>query len=479
MFDLESLHELPDDEIVRLYELFFGQVLVRKSIDTYVNGLKSVMQTPSFFEKLMEKLNPLEKNLLFQISDTANIPTFFANEKLSLVMGEHPSIIGKAINTLCGKNYLLHKEDSFVVPNFLLTKPTDSLNLKTADLKEKEYNSETIVHMNNIFLYLLSSQFVYSKTSTLYKKDFTQLLAFFGSVFSYDDAFYNIVSYCSCKMFTLNDKINWDAVKKYFSLSSHEQAYMILQTIAPFIMPLFDQALEKGKAVVVEKSQLSNVYNRLLLTSVLKEEPFRLSQQELMGFLKIVHMINEENHHFEFLAYQKSPEKKMDITISSNFSIFVNSDTTDPSYYLTAIFGNFVKFDKLAEFEISPTSIQKTINECLEEKDFDVFLKLHNQELQPNVLQTIHDWFEKFGSYYTAEGIFFIADNEKKGKMIQKLIDEGLVEASTIKKDSIFLIEEEKKEQFFDFIKSSQIFYYENKFLFSQNHVRVKKTPLH
>ena len=90
-----------------------------------------------------------------------------------------------------------------------------------------------------------------------------------------------------------------------------------------------------------------------------------------------------------------------------------------------------------------------------------MFLKLHNQELQPNVLQTIHDWFEKFGSYYTAEGIFFIADNEKKGKMIQKLIDEGLVEASTIKKDSIFLIEEEKKELFFDFIKSSQIFYYE------------------
>ncbi|OHD72973.1 MAG: hypothetical protein A2355_06990 [Spirochaetes bacterium RIFOXYB1_FULL_32_8] len=61
------------------------------------------------------------------------------------------------------------------------------------------------------------------------------------------------------------------------------------------------------------------------------------------------------------------------------------------------------------------------------------------------------------------EGTLFFCETEEKGKIISKLIENGLVNAYEMKPNSIFLIPNTEKNTFFDFLDKSKITYYEKK----------------
>ena len=62
-------------------------------------------------------------------------------------------------------------------------------------------------------------------------------------------------------------------------------------------------------------------------------------------------------------------------------------------------------------------------------------------------------------AYYTTGTVFF-CNTKAKAKIIQNLIDNGYVKAYELKKDEVYIIPEEDKDDFFRFLDKSGINYF-------------------
>ncbi len=466
MFEVESLNELLEDEILRLYELFFGPVLLKKSSDTYVTSLKSLLNNEGVVEKLIEKLNNSEVNVLRLLSILPKTPITFINEKISILLGEHPSIIGKIISNLQNKNFIFVRENRYIIVPALLTKKSAiqpvNIQLLNND-KGNSYDSISLAHISNLLLYMLTKEIKFSKSGTLYKKDFDELQQVFNSFTGFTKEEYDIIAYFCSFSFVNNDEIDWIAVEAFFNLKPHEKMLEILKTVFPYLNFVIDTIYENKTNCTINLNSFKDLYKSCFLSSELKNEPFKIDIIGIINFLLKIDFFAINDDVITVKYYETYVNKKMDIKLSSNYSIYINSDTTEPDFFKNAIFSNLVKYDKVAEFEINDISIKRSIHSGFAYSYFLDFVKDHSVELTSNVESTIKSWYEKHSSYYMIEGTLFFCETEEKGKIISKLIENGLVNAYEMKPNSIFLIPNTEKNTFFDFLDKSKITYYEKK----------------
>jgi len=128
---------------------------------------------------------------------------------------------------------------------------------------------------------------------------------------------------------------------------------------------------------------------------------------------------------------------------------------------MPSLFSNFIKYNKITEYEISEYSIKRSITLGLTLEDIFNYINSLNITMSKNVEAVIKQWFDKYASYYYASGTFFFCKSAEKGILINSLIKKGMIKAYEIKKNEIFLVKEEDKEKFFNFLEQSGIDCYE------------------
>lgn len=465
MFEVESVALLSEDEILKLYELFFGPVLIRKPVENYVASIKTLLDDKTVINKLLEKLNSNELKVFKLLSLTPKTPVEFINEKVSILIGEHPSIVGKIITNLQNKNYIFIRDDKYIIVPLIFSDESfkSGFDLTVNNKHQNVYENKSSYAVNNILLYLLTKEIKFSKSGTLYKKDFEELKTVFtpGTDFTKDE--FDIISYFCFLSFLTNDVVNWHSVKHFFAMPPIERILQLVRTVFPYLQFFMDEVYSKKSNSIIKTDDFTALYKHNLLISELNEEPFKADIDTIITFFQKLGIFKVEGNNISILYYNSSAVVEMDIKLSSNFSIYINSSSTDENFFKSAVFANFVKFDKVSELEINDLSIKRAINSSFNYSNFTDFVKHQNMELTPNVEKTIRDWFEKYSSYYLIEGTVFFCETEEKGKMINQLIEKEFIFAHEMKENSIFLIPEEEKERFFDFLNKSKLTFYNKK----------------
>lgn len=459
------LNSLDDDEILKLYELFFGPILMRRETEFYLESLKTFLNKESSIEKVVNKLNALEIEIIKLLSQVAQVPSAFLNEKLSIIFGEHPSLIGKMIQNLVAKNYIFMRDDKFLfIPELLAGHyKKEGITAVKEDTEEQVYNSEKFSNVINVIIYFLSKGLKFSKSGGLYKKDFEQLSAVFCTASGYLRDEYDIIGYFFSATFIYEEELQMEVVQNFFKLSQLERMLTLVENVFPYLKPILEQVYENKSSYKVSKTDLKQVFKTLLLASVLEHEPYRADFNSIIDFLVKIGLCKVDDEDIVFIYYDASSVLPMELKVTSNFAIYTNSCNTDCDYYLCALFSEFVKYDKITELEINDRSICRAIQNGYAYKQFEDFILQHSVNLGANVSTTIKEWFSRHNSFFYVEGTVFFAESIEKGKTITRLIENGTIKAFTVKKDSVFLIPDDEKELFFSFMSRSNFTFFEKK----------------
>ena len=465
MADEFNLKSLTDDEILKLYELFSGPILMRHEAGFYLDCLKTFLNKDSAVEKVVNRLNVLEIEIIKLFSQLTQVPVAFLNEKLSIIFGEHPSLIGKMIQNLISKNYIFTHEEGFLFIPQLISKhyKKEGITAKKVITEEKNYNSENFCDAINIIVYFLSKGLKFSKSGGLYKKDFEQLSAIFCAASGYLRDEYDIIGYFFSTTFVYEDELQTDKIRKFFKLSQLERMLTLVKKVFPYLQPIISKVYEDKNSYKINKNDLKLLFKTLLLASVLGNEPYRADFDSILDFLVKIGLCHVENEDIVFIYYETSSALPMELKITSNFAIYTNSCNTDCDYYLCALFSEFIKYDKITELEINDRSICRAIQNGYTFEQFEEFVMQHSVNLGTNVSTTIKEWFSRHNSFFYVEGTVFFAESLEKGKTISKLIESGTIKAYPIKKDSVFLIPDDAKELFFSFMSRSNFTFFEKK----------------
>ena len=459
------LNSLKDDEILKLYELFFGPILKQQEIGFYLESLKSFLNKDSLVEKVLNKLNALEIEIIKLLSQLEQVPAEFLNEKLSIIFGEHPSLIGKMIQNLVSKNYIFkHDEKYLFIPELLSTHyKGDGITAIKVDTAEQIYNSEKFGDAINIIIYFLSKGLKFSKSGGLYKKDFENLSAVFCTSSGYLREEYDIIGYFFSTSFIYEEELQLEKIQSFFKKSQLDRMLTLTESVFPYLKPVISQVYANKTSYKISRSDLKMLFKILLLASVLNHEPYRADFDSVIEFLTKIGLCRIDGDDIIFVYYESSTVLPMELKITSNFAIYTNSANTDSDYYLCALFSEFVKYDKITELEINDRSICRAIqNDCTFEL-FEDFILQHSINLGSNVSTTIKEWFSRHNSFFYVEGTVFFAESLEKGKTITRLIESGTIKAFPVKKDSVFLIPDEEKELFFSFMSRSKFTFFEKK----------------
>ena len=154
------LKSLKDEEILKLYELFFGPILMRRETKFYLESLKTFLNKDSSIEKVISRLNVLEIEIIKLLSQLTEVPSAFLNEKLSIILGEHPSLIGKTIQNLIVKNYIFTRDDKYLfIPELIANHyKNEGISAKKISTTEQVYNCEKFGDVINTIIYFLSKK---------------------------------------------------------------------------------------------------------------------------------------------------------------------------------------------------------------------------------------------------------------------------------------------------------------------------------
>lgn len=460
-----KLNSLKDDEILKLYELFFGPVLMRRETEFYLESLKSFLNKDSSIEKVFNKLNALEIEIIKLLSQLAQVPSEFLNEKLSIIFGEHPSLIGKMTQNLIAKNYIFtHDEKYFFIPELLSRHyEKEGITAVKVNTAEQIYNSEKFSDVINIIIYFLSKGLKFSKSGGLYKKDFETLSTVFCTSSGYLRDEYDIIGYFFSTSFIYEEELQIEKIQDFFKLSQLDRMLTLTENVFPYLKPIISRIYADKASYKINKNDLKMLFKILLLASVLNHEPYRADFDSIIDFLTKIGLCRVENDDIVFVYYESSNVLPMELKITNNFAIYTNSCNTDSDYYLCALFSEFIKYDKITELEINDRSICHAIQNGCTFEQFEDFILQHSINLGSNVSTTIKEWFSRHNSFFYVEGTVFFAESREKGKTITRLIENGTIKAFPVKKDSVFLIPDDQKELFFSFMSRSNFTFFEKK----------------
>lgn len=459
-----ELSYLNDDEIVYFYELFFGKILIKKSASLYLQNLQASLSKENFVEKVVERLNTIERTILEIVSFTRSVPYMNINEKLSIILNEQASVIGKHIQNLIERNYIFLRDEKFlIIPDVYF--PSSAVNVDFSEIVSPadEYSSKTLVDINNIINYIVTRDLAFSKSDRLYKKDFLNLYELFSSYATLEKSDYDLITYVISNRFYLNGQIYRGELESYFALSPVEQIlYFIEHGLRP-VFHIIDYFYNRQKSFTGSLDHFKQLWMHSLLLTDHPKAPFKFSFEQVIDFLSKTGIITQNDSMLVLNYFNNSHEKKEFIQTYSNYSLYIHSDSTTSSFYVPALFSNFTKYDKIVEYEINEHSIKKAILNGLTREDVGNFFKTHSITLSPHVETTLTDWFNKYGSYYYVSGTVFFCETKEKGKIISTLIENKMIKAYEIKKNQTFLIPEEEKARFFSFLEKSSISFYEKK----------------
>ena len=459
------LKSLKDEEILKLYELFFGPILMRRETKFYLENLKTFLNKDSSIEKVISRLNVLEIEIIKLLSQLTEVPSAFLNEKLSIILGEHPSLIGKTIQNLIVKNYIFTRDDKYLfIPELIANHyKNEGISAKKISTTELVYNCEKFGDVINTIIYFLSKGIKFSKSGGLYKKDFELLSAAFCAASGYLRDEYDIIGYFFSTSFIYEDEVQIKDIQQYFKLSQLERMLTLVKKVFPYLQPILNQVYDFKTSYKINKNELKYAFKTLLLASVLEKEPYRADFESIIEFLCKIGLCKTEDEDIIFIYYDSSNALPMELKITSNFAVYTNSCNTDCDYYLCALFSEFVKYDKITELEINDISICRAIQNGCDYEQFENFILQHSVNLGANVSTTIKEWFSRHNSFFYVEGTVFFVESPEKGKTISRLIENGTIKAFTVKKDSVFLIPEEEKDLFFSFMLRSNFTFFEKK----------------
>lgn len=461
---LIELSYLNDDEIISFYELFFGKILIKKSPSLYLKNLQVSLTKENFIEKVVERLNSSERIILEILSFKRSIPYHNINEKLSIILEEQASVIGKHIQNLIERNYIFLRDEKFlIIPDIYFPEKKDSLDFSEIPSPQVEYSFKTIVDINNIINYILTKDFAFSKSERLYKKDFLTLYELFSSYAGLEKSDYDLISYVIANRFYLEGQINIKELEKYFSLPAKEQTLYFIKHGLPAVYHIIDHFYTKKQSALCSEEHFEQLWTHTLLLTDHRKPPFKMSYDSIIDFLEKTGLITLENNNLTINYYEKSAEKEDFIQTYSNYSFYLHSDTTADNAYFPALFSEYKKYDRVVEYDITEQSVKKAILNGLGWDDVKEFFDAAEITLSPHVETTLTGWFNKYGSFYYVTGTVFFCETKEKGKIISKLIESGMIKAQEIKKDRTFLIPEEEKAHFFSFLEKSSINFYEKK----------------
>ncbi len=460
-----NLNYLNDEEIIKLYELFFGSILIKREASIYLTTLQSTINKDGFIQKALEKLNKHEIEIINSISSITMMPYNFIFEKLSIILGEQASIVGKYLTNLINRNYIFLRSDkTIVIPDIYNTEKLDLINITPLERDDAGlYDHRHLNDFNNFINYLLTKDIVFSKSGVLYKKDYDSAAEVFTSYSKLDRDLFDIFAYYYSAKFVCEDTIDFIEVSAFYGLTPVEKALSLLKVIAPYFYHIVKFCYNEKKSFSINKEVLKRLWINALLLTEIDDVPYHLDYKMFIRLMTVIGLFTENSDDIIVNYYSESTTKEMTLTISSNYTIFVNSDATSDNLYKPSLFSDYIKYDKFAEYEISPHSVKRAVYNGYSFKDFKDFISQFDITLAPNVDTTISQWFDKFGSHFYVTGTIFFCETQEKGKIISKLIDNNMVEAYEIKKDSVFLIPEGKSKIFFDFLEKSGITFYENR----------------
>lgn len=457
---------LNEKEISELYELFFGKVLIKKADFSYVDNLKISLVKENFVKSFVDRLPQQEIDILKIISKVKSIPYNFLPEKISNILNIPNTNIGKSVGNLIQRKFIfLRDNDNIVIPSIYFE--IKDVVYDFVDCEERKYENKFLQDIISLINYFVSKNLKFSNGFAIYKKDYLFIEESFGKYCNLKRIEYNLISYFfSLAFMDRNGAVYYKNIENFFELSNIEKIRFFLKIAFPAVYSIISGILKNEKKdIEILTEDFKELWIRAFLSTEYSETPMKYSFANILSFLKDLDVIEIKDDKIIIKYYQEEFDKiKSEIKVSSNFNIYVNSNSNESDFYYPAMFCDFIKYNKIVEYEINENSIKKGVISGVTYRSMEDFFKKYNIELPSNVEQTVKMWFEKHSSFYYATGTMFFCENEEKGELFKTLIKNKVVNAFEVKKDAVFLIPDDEKEIFFDFLEKSGVNFYHKEF---------------
>lgn len=461
-----KLDYLNDKEIIEFYELFFGNILIKKPGFSYYSNLSKCLNKENVVQGILDKLNINELNILEIISRNIYIPYDFLIEKIHIITNIPAPIIKKSISTLIEKKYIFTRDDKkIVVPNVFFTNNQEKTDYTCENNPNTDYFSKTFTDICNILNYFISKEIKHSNSYSLYKKDYIELENIFTNYSAIKNDEYSLITYFYAVYF-LNEEglMVLDRVKKFYKSTTLEKINIFIRIIFPWFNTIINTFNKLNITPRFSFKAFENLWINSFLLSEYKQPPIDFDFKATIKFLEKINAIYIDHKEIIIPLYIEQPEKQNnEMRLSSSFSFFINADNINEDFFLPAFFADFIKYNKVIEYEITENSIKRAIINGYNLEDIINYFEKYEIKIPKNVETTITQWFDQHASFFYSNGIHFFCQTKEKGKLINSLIAKGLIKAYQLKTNEVFLIPEEEKENFFNFIEKSGIYYYNRK----------------
>ena len=167
-----KLDYLTEEEIVDFYELFFGNILIKKQGFSYYENLSKSLQRESLVQGVIERLNENEINILKILSTNIFISYDFLIDKLKIILNIPNAVINKSILTLIDKKYIfLRNNNTLVTPNIYFAENIKKIEYESIEnQKENFFSPKILTSINNLINYLISKQIELSNSNGNFKR---------------------------------------------------------------------------------------------------------------------------------------------------------------------------------------------------------------------------------------------------------------------------------------------------------------------
>lgn len=461
-----KLDYLNEKEIIEFYELFFGNILIKKPNFPYYQNLSKCLKNETIVKSILNKLNSYEQEILKTVSRNIYLPYKFLIEKLSILLNIPPSTVKKALTNLVEKKYIFIRDDrKLIVPDVYFEKQKNKINFIEKAPENDPYFSDGLKDINNLLCYFISKEIKYSNSFSLYKREYQEVENIFSNYSTLKEEEYNIVTYFYAINF-LDDSFSLilNRIKNYFAKTNLEKILYFLKITLPECFAIFNYFYTLGISAQLTLDDFKELWLTSYLLTEYENEPFKITVDEVLDFLSKINLINIEKNIVTIKYFSSSKDDFEDhIRLSSSFNFFINSESSRKDFYFPALFCDYKKYNKIVEYEITEESINRGVKHGLLFDDVINFFNSLSLKIPKNIETTLHQWFDKHASYFYSQGLHFFCQNKEKGRLISSLIEKGILKAFQIKEDEIFLIPEEEKINFFSFIEKSGIYFYEKR----------------
>jgi hypothetical protein len=460
-----NLDYLSPDEVEQFYELFFGKILIKKPGFSYQTNLAASLKKESFIISILDKLKPFERDVLDLLSSNLQLHYPWLHEKLAVILDEPTTAVNKAMATLITRNYVFLRDNKeLIIPDIYFDRDPLSVKITPGSSKfdGEPYRARFQTDVNNLINFFISNELKFSNTRVLYKKDLSLTEKKFKKYSGLTSQEINAVAYFYATAFCdESGTLVLEELESYFHMTPLEQTLYFVQLTMPasYSMLLHCHSWERTTAMNMENFE--NFWVQSMLKTPSEHVPVALDFSERLALLSKSGLVIVDGDQVTIPLYaRQEPDFSNELRVSSNYTLYMNSDAVIHDFYLIALFADLVKYNKIVEYEINEKSIQRGIHNGITMETINEFISRFELSFSGNVQSTLQQWFDKYGSMYYVTGTLFVCQTPTRGKLIKTLIEKGVVKGIEVKGNELFLIQETDTEAFFDFLKKSDIYFF-------------------